>query len=72
MTCNGVPLVSQLVNDGLGCDDPNGLQLGRFDDRHGPIIGRTDTPANRMILRIPAGDEPRTVKIRSLLSMPMM
>jgi hypothetical protein len=66
VTCGGVPLIPQLVNDGLGCDDPNGLQLGRFDDRHGPIIGRTDTPANRMILRAPAGRVSGKVKIRAV------
>jgi hypothetical protein len=55
--------VPQLVNDGWGTDDPNGMQLGRFDDRHGPILGRTDAPASRMILLVPPGAEPRKVEI---------
>ena len=66
VTCDGERIVPQLVNDGRGTDDPNGLQLGRFDDRFGPITGRTDVPANRMILVVPPGGEPRTVKVKAV------
>jgi len=66
VTCNEVRLVSQLINDGRGCDDPNGLQLGRFDDRHGSIIGCTDVPANRMILLVPPSGDPQTIKYRAV------
>jgi len=64
--CDGRTLPLQLVNDGRGCDDPNGLQLGRFDDRHGPIVGKTDVPANRLLVRVPGGDTARTVVLRAV------
>lgn len=66
VSCNGSPLIPQLVNDGRGCDDPNGLQLGRFDDRHGPIVGRTDRPANRMIISVPSSAGARSVRLRAV------
>ena len=66
VTCDDERIVPQLVNDGRGTDDPNGLQLGRFDDRFGPITGKTDVPANRMILVVPPGGEARTVEIKAV------
>ncbi len=65
-TCADAPMMPQLINDGLSCDDPNGLQIGRFDDRHGPVLGRTDTSANRMILRAQASDKSRKIILRAV------
>jgi hypothetical protein len=56
----------QLINDGRGTDDPNGLQLCRFDDRHGPISGCVDAPANRLYVRIPAHGKPCRVSINAV------